>query len=264
MVGRTGGAGVGDVGADDSNGRASAHVLAELQASSRAGSDQWPSIRDGERSRLMERASAGLVVVGRVVGDHRGLVAVVGAGLLAVALVAAALIVRTSAGVSPVGATATVVTVPAATTSTTQPGLVVQAAGAVRSPGVHRMPTGSRVVDLLERAGGPTLDLDLDRLNLAAALIDGQRVWFPRAGEPAPATAGPGGVPGSPAPSTIDINQATVEQLDTLPGIGPVLASAIVTERERHGRFADVDALSRVKGLSRTRIDAIREFVTAG
>ena len=159
----------------------------------------------------------------------------------------------------------TTVTIPAATTSTTQPGLVVQAAGAVRSPGVHRLPTGSRVVDLLERAGGPTLDLDLDRLNLAAIVADGQRVWFPRVGETAPGAVAPSGESsiGTGVPR-IDVNHATIDQLDTLPGIGAVLAGALVTERERNGRFVDVDALGRVKGMSTSRIEAIRDFVTTG
>ncbi|MBU3701342.1 MAG: ComEA family DNA-binding protein [Acidimicrobiia bacterium] len=264
MVGRVDATGAAEAAVDDGGIDASTRALAELQASSRARSDRWSSSGTGEPAPLIERASAWLRVAWRIVRDRPGFVVAAGATLCAVALVAAALIVRTSVESSSTTPAAPVVTVPAATTSTTQPGLVVQAAGAVRSPGVQRMPTGSRVVDLLERSGGPALDLDLDRLNLAAVLVDGQRVWFPRVGESVPPAAGPGGVSGAGAPSVIDLNQATVDQLDTLPGIGPVLASAIVAERERNGRFVDVSALSRVKGLSRTRIDAIRELVTAG
>ena len=238
-----------------------ARALAHLQSSGPDGAGRWPSSGSRAAFGLFGRVTTSTRAAGDVLRDRPGLVAAMGAGVVAIALVAAALIVRTSVDTPTSGP---VVTIAAATTSTTRPGLVVQAAGAVRSPGVHRMSTGSRVVDLLERAGGPTLDLDLDRVNLAAALVDGQRVWFPRVGEPTPSAGGPSGSVGAAEPTVVDINQATVDQLDTLPGIGPVLSAAIVAERERHGRFADVDALSRVKGLSRTRIDAIRDLVTAG
>lgn len=249
--------------ADAGESYASARVLAELRASSRAPGDRRTPSGAGTHTSVLERASSWSRVVQRAVRERPGVVAAAGSALCALALVTAALIVRTSLGTSATIPATASVTIPPATTSTTQPGLVVQAAGAVRSPGVHRMGTGSRIVDLLDRAGGPTLDLDLDRLNLAALLVDGQRVWFPRVGEPAPSAVGSTGASGASTPNVIDINQANADQLETLPGIGPVLASSIVKERELRGRFADVSALSRVKGLSRTRIDAIRELVTA-
>jgi len=196
----------------------------------------------------------------RAAGLDLRLVVAGGATLCVVAVLIAALLVRSE--VDGVAAEPPV-TIPAATTSTTAVGLVVHAGGAVRSPGVYRLPPGSRVIDLLERAGGPALDLDLDRVNLAATLVDGQRQWFPRVGETMPPTAG--GSPSAPSsPTRIDLNHATVEQLDTLPGIGPTLATAIVTDRERRGPFGSVEDLSRVKGLSRSRIDAIRDLVGVG
>lgn len=191
-------------------------------------------------------------------------VAVVGAGcvLLILALVVAVLVVRSR----PVSTRADVVpvTVPSAAPSTTvQAGIVVHAGGAVRQPGVHRLPQGSRIVDLLERAGGPDPTLDLDRVNLAAQLTDGQRVWFPRTGETAPSVvdggAGSGGASGS-----IDVNTASAEELDRLPGIGPALAAAIVTERTRRGPFRSLDDLQRVKGISRSKIDALSGLASAG
>lgn len=209
-------------------------------------------------------------VLGRIGGRARRAptrVVVAGAALsVVVAVIAAALLVRSSTGTrSGPSSMAPAVTVPAAapTPTVATSGLVVQASGAVRSPGVHRLPAGARVVDLLERAGGPALDLDLDRVNLAAPLVDGQRVWFPRIGQSTePLVTGATG--SSSAPPLVDVNHASAEQLDSLPGIGPTLAAAIVSDRERHGAFRSVDDLLRVKGLSRSKVDAVRELVVVG
>jgi competence protein ComEA len=155
---------------------------------------------------------------------------------------------------------------------TTVPGIVVHAAGAVRQPGVYLLPAGARVADLLDRAGGPTAETDLDRVNLAAPLADGQRLYVPRRGEQAPAVVGPdggaggggeGGAGSLPA-GPVDINTATAEQLDTLPGIGPATAAAIVEHRERTGPFASVDALLDVRGIGPAKLDAIRALVSVG
>lgn len=162
---------------------------------------------------------------------------------------------------------------PSAAATTTVPGIVVHAAGAVRQPGVYLVPAGSRVADLLDRAGGPTAETDLDRLNLAAPLADGQRLYVPRRGEQAPAVVGPdggsggsggGGAAGSVPAGPIDLNTATAEQLDTLPGIGPATAAAIVEHRARTGPFASVDALLDVRGIGPAKLDAIRELVSVG
>lgn len=191
----------------------------------------------------------------------------VGVAVLVVTGIGAVVAVRSEIGTSV--AVEPVVTVPAAgPTTTTGPGaggagVVVHASGAVRSPGVYRLPVGSRIVDLLERAGGPAVDLDLDRVNLAAPLADGQRVWLPRVGEVAPALAGDGGGGGA-GPNLVDVNHASADQLDALPGIGPTLAAAIIADRTRQGPFRSVDDLLRVKGLSRSKVDALRELVVIG
>ena len=138
--------------------------------------------------------------------------------------------------------------------------LVVHAAGAVRVPGVYRLPDGARVADLLEAAGGPAPDADLDRLNLAAPLADGAQVYVPRQGEPVP--AGGGGVATSQPAGPLHLNTATVEQLDALPGVGPATAQAIVTERDRRGGFRSVDDLLDVRGIGPAKLEQLRGLVT--
>jgi competence protein ComEA len=157
------------------------------------------------------------------------------------------------------------------TTTSAQPAtdLVVHAAGAVATPGLHWLPAGSRVADLLAAAGGTTPETDLDRVNLAAPVVDGQRVWFPRIGEAAPpplpgegGPAPPDGVDGSAGTDgPVDINAATVEQLEALPGIGPSIAAAIVEHRERNGLFRAVDDLLDVAGIGPSRLAQLRDLV---
>src|SRR5690606_29175523 len=119
--------------------------------------------------------------------------------------------------------------------------VVVHVAGAVVAPGVYELPGGSRVQAAIASAGGATPDGDPDALNLAAAVVDGLRVYVPRRGEAVP--------PSPPSPSSliaagpVDLNSASAEQLDQLPGVGPALAAAIVRHRELHGPFAGIDAL---------------------
>ncbi len=166
--------------------------------------------------------------------------------------------------------------VPAASTTTTSATVVVHAAGAVVAPGVYRLGPGLRVADLLAAAGGPTADADVDRLNLAATLADGQRLYVPRRGEVAPAAVAPdggGAAPGSSSsgpgtgPSTaapIDLNSADAEQLDALPGVGPATAAAIVDHRTRNGPFTSVDGLLDVRGIGPAKLEALRDLVTVG
>ncbi len=155
----------------------------------------------------------------------------------------------------------------ASTTTTTGPSVVVDIGGAVRSPGVYRLALGSRVVDALERAGGPAEDIDTTRLNLAAPLVDGERVWLPRRGESlegvaiGPASQGVGGQGGLQSTAPLDLNTATAEQLNELPGIGPATAKAIIDTRKAAGRFRSVDDLLTVKGIGPTKLDAIRNSV---
>jgi competence protein ComEA len=149
-----------------------------------------------------------------------------------------------------------------AVTSTTAPSTVLaHAAGAVRAPGVYTLPVGARVKDLLDAAGGPAPDADLDRLNLAAPVADGSQVYVPRQGEAAPAGATSGGGTATPT-GPLDLNTATLEQLETLPGVGPATAKAILDERAKRGRFGSVDELLDVRGIGPAKLDAIRELVT--
>lgn len=171
----------------------------------------------------------------------------------------------TSAGVTTPTSAATE-SIPTTTAAADPTELVVHVAGAVARPGVVRLAPGARVVDALDAAGGAVPGADLDRLNLAAPLTDGVRVAVPRVGEPAvpldPAAPGSGAGTADGAPSgPIDVNTAGEAELETLPGIGPTLAAAIVAERERNGPFRSVDDLERVRGIGSGRLDALRDLV---
>ncbi|MFA5885711.1 MAG: helix-hairpin-helix domain-containing protein, partial [Acidimicrobiia bacterium] len=142
------------------------------------------------------------------------------------------------------------------------PTVVVHVAGAVNKPGVLLMPAGARVIDAVEGAGGAVPDADLDRLNLAAKLVDGQRVLVVKIGAAPPADASGGtGAPGETG-ALIDLNAATGAQLETLPGIGPALAGAIITERDRRGGFRSINELREVRGIGEARFADLRERVT--
>ncbi len=147
--------------------------------------------------------------------------------------------------------------------------ILVHAAGAVRHPGVYALGAGARVSDLLAAAGGPLPAADLDRVNLAAPLADGSRVYVPEVGEDqAPSVVAgelsPGGATGAgeadPGQS-ISINTATAAQLEQLPGVGPATAAAIVDHRERQGPFGSVDELIEVRGIGEAKLAALRDRV---
>ncbi len=132
--------------------------------------------------------------------------------------------------------------------------LVIHVAGAVREPGVYRLPDGSRVADAIERAGGPGGDALPDGLNLAAPLADGQQVILPSR------TPGPAGGPAVAAGAgPISLGIATVEDLDTIEGIGPVTAADIVEYRDEHGGIASVDELDAISGIGPATMEALRE-----
>ena len=148
-----------------------------------------------------------------------------------------------------------------AVTSTTEPTVfVVHAAGAVARPGVYRVEPGARVADVIDAAGGPAPEADLNRLNLAALVADGTQVYVPRVGEAVP-VSGSAGVSAAQA-GPLDLNTATLDQLDELPGIGPATAKAIISERERRGRFRSVEELLDVRGIGPAKLDALRDLVT--
>ncbi len=135
--------------------------------------------------------------------------------------------------------------------------IVVAIDGAVESPGIYKLPYGSRVHDLLEVSGGYLSSSDLEAINQAALLIDGQRLFVPTHDTDAGAR-----MASSPTPLLIDINRATAEELDQLPGIGEVKAEAIVAYRNQNGPFRAVDDLVLVDGISEALLEDIRPFVT--
>ena len=140
-------------------------------------------------------------------------------------------------------------------------------AGAVAKPGVYDLAGGARVIDAIEAAGGGAPDADLNRLNLAAKVADGQRVLVQRVGEAAPAgsasAGGSGSGGGSADPSgLVNLNSATQAELEALPGIGPSLAGSIITERERRGGFRSVNELRDVRGIGEKRFADLKDKVT--
>jgi competence protein ComEA len=167
--------------------------------------------------------------------------------------------------VSPASATGSSGLAPSAGAPAASGMVVVQAAGGVAKPGVYRLPTGSRVTDLVAAAGGVTPGIDESLLPLASKLVDGQRVYVPRPGEPAPvaiAAAASGGSGAATPGAPIDLNSATAAQLDTLPGVGPATAAAIVSFREKHGPFRAVTGLLDVPGIGDTKLNALKDLVT--
>ncbi len=131
--------------------------------------------------------------------------------------------------------------------------VVVDVTGAVRRPGVYRLPAGSRVDDAVKRAGGAGAGAELEAVNLAARLADGQQVVVPERG-PAGATVAAGEEEDGP----ISLGTATVEQLDTIDGIGPVTAQDIVDFRDQHGGLASVDQLDQVSGIGPATMESLR------
>ena len=148
-------------------------------------------------------------------------------------------------------------------------GSVVHVAGAVRRPGVYRLPAGARVQEAVRRAGGARPGADVNAINLAAKVADGQQVVVPKragaGGAAAPAGGGSsaGATAGAaPAGPPISLNSATAEQLDTLDGVGPATAQKILAWREQHGRFESVEDLLDVGGIGEAKLEALRDLVT--
>lgn len=148
--------------------------------------------------------------------------------------------------------------------STTLPEVTVHVAGAVVEPGVYVLGPGARVRDAIVAAGGPTETADWNALNLAASIADGVKVYVPNVGEELPPSlTTPLAAPAdSAAAGPVDVNVASADELDTLPGVGPATAAAIVTERERNGPFVDIDDLDRVPGIGPAKLEALRDLVT--
>ncbi len=136
------------------------------------------------------------------------------------------------------------------------PKLVVHVVGAVRRPGLYRLPDRSRISDAVTRAGGPTRRANLSAVNLAAPVADGLQVVVPAREDPGKA----GGQPSSSGPQgPVHLNTATLEDLDALPGVGPVTAQKILDYRQQHGAFASIDELDAIPGIGPARLEQLRE-----
>jgi competence protein ComEA len=209
----------------------------------------------------------------RIDPGRPGALAVVLVGVVA-AVVAAFGVWREVPRAEPVAGLPPLVTTTAAAATNTVAAvpdpLVVAVAGQVRHPGLVRVPPGSRVADALEAAGGVLPGVDLAEVNLARKVSDGEQVavGVPPAPDAVPAAGAGGGVGAGGGAGTsgaggapLDLNAATVEQLDVLPGVGPVTAQRIVDWRTRNGRFASVDQLREVEGIGERRLGQLRELV---
>jgi len=188
---------------------------------------------------------------------------------LLAAAVALALLLLAVRYVLPAGTTTPAAPLPpppapgASATGASAGRVVVDVVGAVRQPGLYRLSQGSRIADAVARAGGATGKAELAQVNLAAPLADGEQVVVPKRGAagdtvaPSAAGAGPSAAPAAP----VQLSTATLEQLETLPGIGPVMAQKILDYRTKHGAFSSVDELDAVSGIGPKRLDQLRDLV---
>ncbi|MEV4496498.1 ComEA family DNA-binding protein [Micromonospora arborensis] len=162
--------------------------------------------------------------------------------------------------VAPLGSEAAAAT-PAGDVSASSSGqLVVAVAGKVRKPGLVRLPAGSRLADAVQAAGGALPGVDVALLNPARKVTDGELIVV--GVTPPPAPAGPPGGAAAPAAGPLNLNTATLAQLDALPGVGPVLAQRILDHRDQHGGFKAVGDLRQVDGIGDARYEQLKDLVT--
>ena len=203
---------------------------------------------------------------------YLGMARLLGASLSTMAIVGLAwLLLRQPAPPVEDGMAYATTSTPAAPSRSETPGspstpstavITVHVAGRVQRPGVYDLPSSSRVIDAVNMAGGAVFGADADAINLAAPVVDGQRVYVPAVGEVVVSEpSGADGVVAGPR-FPIDINTATVGDLDRLPGVGPATAEAIVRHRDEQGRFASVDGLLDVPGIGEAKLEAIRGLVS--
>jgi competence protein ComEA len=140
-------------------------------------------------------------------------------------------------------------------------GVYVDVVGAVRRPGLYRLREGSRVAEALVRAGGATAKAELELVNRAALVADGEQIVVPRRGAAVAASADGGGAGAGATAGPVHLNSATLDQLDALSGVGPVTAQKIIDYRQEHGGFRSVDELDAVPGIGPARLAELRGAV---
>jgi competence protein ComEA len=210
---------------------------------------------------LLGAAVAGVLVVRLLLVDHRSRPVP-----LRMAAATASATTSPSAdavSASPSAPTGLATTAPRSAAAGT---VLVHVVGQVRHPGVVRLPAGARVEQALEAAGGATSKADLVRVNLARPVVDGEQIVVPKPGE---AMTGAAGVVGGPlgsgsttaAAAPVDLNTAGLAELDSLPGVGPVLAQRILDWRAQNGRFSTVDELGEVSGIGEKVLENLRPLV---
>ena len=218
-------------------------------------SDRLAALRDGPWLRPAVGAAGAVLAAGVVV--------VVGLVLLRSSSPPPALTLpRAEPGTAPVGG-------PVEGASTPPVTVTVHVAGQVAHPGVYAVPSGGRVADAVMAAGGTSGEADVEQLNLAARVSDGERVYVPKKGEAPPPVAGTAPSPasgsasgkGATAGGPVDLNTATAEQLEELPGVGPATSRAILAYRSSHGRFRSVTELLEVPGIGPAKLEALRPLV---
>jgi competence protein ComEA len=195
-----------------------------------------------------------------VVSLTRRQILVLGLAVLAVLALAGSRLARTG-GTATRSTTARLAMLTAAPAPRAR--VVVDVVGAVRRPGLYHLRQGDRVADAVNRAGGPTKSADLTAVNLAAPVVDGTQVVVPvSSGSGSAAIAPPSSATAAGPTIKVSLSSATAEQLDALPGSGPVTAQKIVDWRAAHGAFRSVDALDDVPGIGPTRVQQLRDLVT--
>ena len=178
--------------------------------------------------------------------------------MLVAGAVALSLLVWSRGPAARVAPPARAVALPTASPSTAET-LIVHIAGRVRHPGLYEFPVGARIADAIETAGGALRSADLDALNLAEELADGIQVNVPARGQAPAALSSTASTPGATA---VPLNSADAAALETIPGVGPVTASAILVHRDQVGGFESIEELLDVDGIGPATLEAIRPYVT--
>ncbi len=213
---------------------------------------------DDEGPSKVRQAPVSRRSLGHWLGRHWGVLVLLALTAVAVGLVAAYL--------RPPSAPPVVVYQPTPRPTSSPPPMtqiVVHVGGAVTNPGLYRLPVGSRIDDAIKLAGGALPEADLNRLNLAARLSDGQQVMVLTRHAAASPLSAPGAGTGPSATGRINVNTASIPELDGLPGVGPVTAQRIVAYREQHGPFARIEQLREAKLVNNATFEKIKDLVTA-